>query len=119
MLKSGGDDLPKVLMVAEKPSIAKTVAEHLSNGYPKYRKGISRAYQTYEFVAHFPEIQGRAKFIQTSVIGHVFGLTFENQRVRDPAELYHVKCVKEVEETTAKNRVVEHLKDLASECEYM
>ena len=35
---------------AEKPSIAKIIAEHLSKGRCRTSKGISRACQTYEFI---------------------------------------------------------------------
>ena len=35
----------KVLMIAEKPSVAKMIAEHLSGGRLRTRKGQSRALQ--------------------------------------------------------------------------
>jgi len=47
-----GEGLPAVLMVAEKPSIAKIITEHLSGGRYKQRRGPSHACQTYEFVHH-------------------------------------------------------------------
>merc|ERR1719447_1892282 len=99
-----GDDLPKVLMVAEKPSIAKIVAEHLSNGKLRNRKGISRACQVFEFVGHFEPAQTRCKIISTSVIGHVFGLSFKQQKGLDPGAMYWAEVQKEAEESTAKNR---------------
>ena len=48
----GGKRMPRILMVAEKPSIAKTMAEALSDGRgPRQRRGISRALPVYEFVS--------------------------------------------------------------------
>lgn len=43
--------------VAEKPSVAKFVAESLSGGRMGFRKGQSRAVQTFEFVGWFPPAQ--------------------------------------------------------------
>jgi len=51
--KGPNSNLPGVLMVAEKPSIAKIITEHLSGGQYRQRKGASRACQTYEFTGYF------------------------------------------------------------------
>lgn len=85
--KGPGQNLPAVLMVAEKPSIAKIITEHLSGGRFRQRRGISRACQTYEFVEYFKPARGRCRLIVTSVIGHVYGLTFENQRGLRPEHM--------------------------------
>ena len=55
----------------------------------------------------------------TSVVGHIFGLDFEEQRVRDIAELFDAKVKKQVEDNTKKLRVIEHLQELAAEAEYL
>merc|ERR1740128_1201282 len=55
----------------------------------------------------------------TSVVGHVYGLNFEDGRVRDLAQLFQTKTVKVVEDTTKKLRIVEHLQELAQEAEYL
>ena len=39
----GNDDAPKVLMVTEKPALAKTIAEFLSGGRMRRRPGTSRS----------------------------------------------------------------------------
>ena len=52
----------------------------------------------------------------TSVIGHIYGLNFEDGRVR---QLFNDKVEKVVEDTTRKMRVVEHLQELAQEAEYL
>ncbi|CAD7922143.1 unnamed protein product [Amoebophrya sp. A25] len=114
-----GADLPAVLMVAEKPSIAKVIAEHLSGGRYRTRRGVSRACQTYEFVCHFAPARGRCRLIVTSVIGHVFGLTFKKQKGLRPEWMFAAEVSKEIEEGSRKMRVPEHLSELASECEYL
>ena len=70
----------QVLMVAEKPSVAKMIAEHLSGGRFRIRKGQSRANQIFEFIKYFGPAQAKVKVIVTSVVGHIYGLNFE---VRD------------------------------------
>ena len=67
-------------MVAEKPSVAKMIAEHLSGGRFRIRKGQSRANQIFEFIKYFGPAQAKVKVIVTSVVGHIYGLNFE---VRD------------------------------------
>ncbi|XP_023327110.1 DNA topoisomerase 3-beta [Eurytemora carolleeae] len=109
----------KVLMVAEKPSVAKMIAEHLSGGRFRIRKGQSRANQIFEFIKYFGPCQQRCKIIVTSVVGHIYGLTFEDGRVRDLGQLFSAKCQKIVEDTTKKLRVVEHLQELAAESDYL
>ena len=49
----------------------------------------------------------------TSVVGHVYGLNFEDGRVRDLSQLFSAKVQKVVEDTTKKLRIVEHLQELA------
>ncbi|CAE7840008.1 TOP3B [Symbiodinium sp. CCMP2592] len=113
------EDLPKVLMVAEKPSVAKLVAESLSNGRLRFRKGQSRAVQVFEFVTWFPPAQQKCRILQTSTIGHIFGLDFEDGRPSDLADLFYSNVKKTVEGAVAKNRIVEHIQELASEAEYL
>eukprot|EP00392_Amoebophrya_sp_AT5.2_P018702 g19308.t1 len=121
-----GADLPAVLMVAEKPSIAKIIAEHLSGGRYRTRRALSRACQTYEFVCAFRPAQQKCKLIVTSVIGHVFGLTFTKQKGLRPEDMFDASVTKELEDTSRKMRVPEHMKEpdehlqeLAKECEYL
>ncbi len=70
----------QVLMVAEKPSVAKMIAEHLSGSRFRIRKGQSRANQIFEFIKYFGPAQQKCKIIVTSVVGHIYGLNFEVYR---------------------------------------
>ena len=81
---------PQVLMVAEKPSIVKIIAEHLSKGRCRTSKGISRACQTYEFITWCDALgETKCKFIQTSSVGHVFNLSFEKQKELQTIPVLH------------------------------
>ena len=134
-------NMPQVLMVAEKPSIAKAIADALAgpNG-PRQRKGISRALPVYEFTSDaFGPLQlngndrpARALVKVTSVVGHVFGLGFDNGKmdnqegsvqgrniVSDPCEYFRMPVVKQEESTTGKLRVVEHLRALAAASDHL
>jgi len=106
-------------MVAEKPSVAKMLAEHLSGGRLRTRRGQSRANQIFEFIKYFGPSQQKCKLMVTSVVGHIYGLNFEDGRVRDLSQLFSTKVQKVVEETTKKLRIVEHLQELAQEAEYL
>ncbi|CAD7932982.1 unnamed protein product [Amoebophrya sp. A120] len=119
-----GNDLPAVLMVAEKPSIAKIITEHLSGGRYRTKYGcLSRACQTYEFISYFlphdSSKRQKCKIIVTSVIGHVFGLTFKKQKGLRPEMMFAAETSKEIEDGSRKMRVPEHLQDLAKDCEYL
>ncbi|CAJ1376130.1 unnamed protein product [Effrenium voratum] len=113
------DNLPKVLMVAEKPSVAKLIAEFLSGGRMRFRKGQSRAVQIYEFNSWFPPAHQQCRIMQTSTIGHVFGLDFKDNRPKDIVDLFQDPCKKTIEDNTAKNRIVEHFQELAAEADYL
>jgi len=95
------------------------MAEHLSNGRLRIIRGISRACQVFQFITYCPVVKGKAKILVTSTLGHIFGLTFQNQRGIDPEQLFDVPTVKEVEETSQKMRVVDHLKELSKDCQYL
>ena len=113
------EQFQKVLIVAEKPSVAKMIAEHLSGGRFRTRRGQSRANQIFEFIKWFGPAQQKCKLMVTSVVGHIFGLNFENGRVRDIATLFHAKVQKVIEDTTKKLRVVEHLQELGQESDFL
>ena len=67
-----------VLMVAEKPSLASSIAKILSHGAMNSRKGVSPACQVHEYVGPF---QGHSsvRFKMTSVCGHVMSLDFQGR----------------------------------------
>ena len=47
--------------------------------------------QIFEFIKYFPPAQQKCKIMVTSVVGHVYGLDFQNGRVRDLADLFKVR----------------------------
>ncbi|GBN32793.1 DNA topoisomerase 3-beta-1 [Araneus ventricosus] len=63
-----------VLMVAEKPSLAQSLAKILARGSIRQRKGLSSACAVYEYEDYFLNQPARFKF--TSVCGHVMSLDF-------------------------------------------
>ena len=97
-------------MVAEKPSIADTLAKALSRGNYTSRKGVSPAVQVHEYQGSF---QGQPAFIKiTSVAGHVYSTDFppqyQNWDRTDPVTLFDATVVKE--ESNSKMRLPAHLK---------
>ena len=131
-----GNTIPTVLMVAEKPSIAKAIADALSGPRgPRQKRGISRALPVFEFNSNrFSPAQNideagegknymPCKIIVTSVVGHVFSLGFDQQenqgKNKDPAEYFRMPVVKQEEGSTGKLRVVDHLRALAADCDHL
>ena len=121
------DDRVKILMVAEKPSIAKAIADSLS---PKrgatQRRGISRALPVYEFTTDqfAPEKGQRCLVRVTSVVGHLYSLGFDldgqtqNKRI-NPRDYFTLPVTKVEEATTSKLRVIDHLKALAGDSQHL
>ena len=69
--------MPVVLMVAEKPSLAKSLAEILSKRNFNSRKSACGACPVHEYEGFFPPGSSRkVKFKMTSVCGHVMSLDF-------------------------------------------
>lgn len=124
----------RVLMVAEKPSIAKSIAEALSGpSGPRQRRGISRALPVYEFTTDKfapaskdplnSDRNSQVVCVVTSVVGHIFSLGFtpsadDSQRM-DPIEFFDMPVVKQEEASSGKLRVVDHLRALAGECDHL
>lgn len=77
------DPAPKmvlVLMVAEKPSLAKSLAEILSHKTARSRRSSCSACSVHEYEGYLPLPAGGtlpAKFKMTSVCGHVLSLDFQ------------------------------------------
>eukprot|EP00522_Entomoneis_paludosa_P006817 CAMPEP_0172460258 /NCGR_PEP_ID=MMETSP1065-20121228/36187_1 /TAXON_ID=265537 /ORGANISM="Amphiprora paludosa, Strain CCMP125" /LENGTH=1488 /DNA_ID=CAMNT_0013215231 /DNA_START=259 /DNA_END=4725 /DNA_ORIENTATION=+ len=139
--ESSANSLPCVLMVAEKPSIAKAIAEALSGPQgARQRRGISRALPVYEFTSnkfepaiHDPlnpnygnEKESHVSCIVTSVVGHIFSLGFEteldedgNRRRLEPKDYFSIPVVKQKEDSTVKLRVIDHLRALAAQCDHL
>lgn len=85
-----------VLMVAEKPSLAQSIAKFLSKGQMSTRKGLNGACSVHEYNGQFNKEP--AKFKMTSVCGHVMSLDFHhkfnNWDAVDPQELFTATTLK-------------------------
>uniref|UniRef100_A0A7N2LZI3 DNA topoisomerase n=1 Tax=Quercus lobata TaxID=97700 RepID=A0A7N2LZI3_QUELO len=108
---------PKVvLMVAEKPSIAVSIATQLSHGQMSTRRGST---DVHEFEGMF--LGFRAQFKVTSVIGHVFSVdfpaTYQNWTVTDPLDLFQAQITKT--ESNPKAHICRHLSQEARSCGYL
>ena len=84
-----------VLMIAEKPSIARAISEVLSNGkFKNHKTGRGKCLLTFD--GYFQGI--RARFTVSAVAGHVYTSDFlkehNNWDAIDPVELYDVPIVK-------------------------
>lgn len=111
--------MKSVFMVAEKPSLAQSLAEILSGKKCSSRKGFNGACSVHEWTGVFREQSVRFKM--TSVCGHVMSLDFPGKynnwdRV-DPAELF--RCPTEKKEATAKLRMPEFLGKEARGSDYL
>lgn len=107
---------PRVLMVAEKPSIAHSVASALSRGQMSTRRGST---EVHEFDGVF--LGFNVQYKVTSVIGHVFGLdfpaTYQDWKATDPLDLFEAPTVKT--ESNPKAHIRRHLSQEALGCGYL
>ena len=82
-----------VLMVAEKPSLASSIAKILSRGTMQSRKSASTACQVHEFVGAFRG-EPSVRFKMTSVCGHVMSLDFQgrynNWEAVEPVTIHNI-----------------------------
>lgn len=106
-----------VLMVAEKPSLAASLANILSNGKNSSRKGFNGACSIHEWNGTFMNSQARLKM--TSVCGHVLGVDFiskfNNWDRVDPVELF--SCPIEKKEAMPKLKMPAFLAAEAKGCD--
>ncbi|KAG4065539.1 hypothetical protein HA402_013309 [Bradysia odoriphaga] len=107
------------LMVAEKPSLAASLAKILSNGKHTTRKGSNNACSIHEWKGTFKN--EATTFKMTSVCGHVMSLDFIGKYNSwdkvDPAELF--TCPTEKKEATEKLRMPSFLSQEAKGCTYL
>jgi DNA topoisomerase III len=94
-----GRGAPRVLNIAEKPSVARELAAILSNNQAHRRQGRSQYNQIFEFpyVLNGQNVQ----MVVTSVSGHLMELRFVgrcNKEWKDvpPQQLFDVPIIKEV-----------------------
>ncbi|TKA65118.1 hypothetical protein B0A49_08988, partial [Cryomyces minteri] len=83
----------KILCVAEKPSIAKAVANHLGGGHVPARNAPGLPWlKNYEFPYTFPAPWGSCTVCMTSVAGHLnsqdFDPRFRSWQSCNPGELF-------------------------------
>ncbi|XP_030647243.1 DNA topoisomerase 3-beta-1 [Chanos chanos] len=109
-----------VLMVAEKPSLAQSIAKILSKGSCSTRKGFNGACSVHEYTGSF--LGQSIRFKMTSVCGHVMSLDFigkyNNWDKVDPAELFS-KAPTEKKEANPKLNMVKFLQSEAKGCDYV
>nr|CAG4643714.1 EOG090X00WU [Lepidurus arcticus] len=111
--------MKSILMVAEKPLLAETIAKILSGKNYKHRKGFNGSCSVYEWTGTF---KGEPAFFRmTSVCGHVMSLDFtekyNNWNTVDPVELFGCRAVKK--EATPKLRMPSFLAHEAKGCNYL
>ncbi|SNX84481.1 related to DNA topoisomerase III alpha [Melanopsichium pennsylvanicum] len=82
----------RILCVAEKPSIAKSIANILSRGHPSNRPGKDKFCRNYDFQYKMPGVQGMVDMTMTSVRGHLtnadFGPEYKAWHSCSPADLF-------------------------------
>ncbi|KAI2418234.1 DNA topoisomerase, partial [Ophidiomyces ophidiicola] len=110
----------RVLCVAEKPAIAKAVAQHLSGGSVRTVSIRGNKYvKNYEFQFAFGPPWGHSTVTMTSVIGHLTELDFEPQlrhwQSCPPAQLFDAPVI----EGVAKERVsiAQNIRDKARQAD--
>ncbi|KAL7274902.1 DNA topoisomerase [Rhizina undulata] len=90
----------KILCVAEKPSIAKAVAGHLSGGNLQVRHSRNKYIKNYDFQFRFPEPWGECQATMTSVVGHTVEWEFPDgyRKWNDcaPGQLFDAPTVQEI-----------------------
>ena len=107
------DNFVNVLMIAEKPSIARAISEALSgNKFKNHRTGKGKCLITFDGF-----FQGaKARFTVSAVAGHVYTSDFLRQHNKwdaiDPVELYDVPIVKL--EAMKKMRMPHFIQNLSS-----
>ena len=108
-----------VYMVAEKPSLANSIANILSDKKCSTRKGFNGACNVHEWSGSF--LGSNVKYKMTSVCGHVMSLDFpakfNNWDRVDPSELF--ACQTEQKEATPKLKMPAFLAAEAKNADYL
>lgn len=109
-----------VLMVAEKPSLAQSIAKILSRGNMSSHKGLNGTCSVHEYTGTFAGQPVRFKM--TSVCGHVMTLDFLGKYNKwdkvDPAELFS-QAPTEKKEANPKLNMVKFLQVEGKGCDYI
>ena len=111
----------KILCVAEKPAIAKAVANHLAGGRSTTRNIQGNQYvKNYEFDFNFRG-WGNCSVVMTSVLGHLTGLEFDPQfrgwRSCQPSQLFDAPTQITIDQD--KKSLAENIKQQARFAQYL
>jgi DNA topoisomerase III len=111
----------KILCVAEKPAIAKAVAQHLSGGRLETRPIRGNPYvKNYIFDFNF-QPWGPRSVVMTSVLGHLTGLDFDPQfkgwRSCQPSQLFDAPTMITIDHD--KKSIAENIKSQARDAQYL
>ena len=120
--KKRSSGTPRVLCIAEKPSIAKALAFHMSHGKSRERtNNATPMCKIHEFFTYFPPAKEKCSIICTSVLGHVYGTDFDERdnSTVNPETLYRARVKKIVEELSEKLYLPEHIIKYADDCDYL
>ncbi len=109
----------KVLLVTEKPSIARRISYILGSGKAKKEKGLSKYTPVYRFT-----IDTGDEFVVTSVLGHVYQLDFEegyeDWNTIDPVSLFDAPTRYRVNDTNKEiPKVIKQLQKLGKDAEML
>ncbi|CAE8726676.1 unnamed protein product, partial [Polarella glacialis] len=110
----------KVLMVAEKPSIASTLAEALcpQGSHASKRRGLSPSSPVYEYSGTMLGMQ--AAFRVTATTGHVYSLDFSKEynqwEKHGPDELFHAETIRTYD---GRANIPAHIQKEAQGCEIL
>ncbi|EAS04751.2 DNA topoisomerase I (macronuclear) [Tetrahymena thermophila SB210] len=105
----------QVLMVAEKPSIARTIAQALSQQVHTQRRNN---HEVHFFPSYFFQMPCLIKV--TSVVGHIFSTDFSpeyNGNDVDPIKLFDAPTIKKF--SSPSSTIIQHLKNEAQGCNFL
>eukprot|EP00039_Didymoeca_costata_P011259 m.157356 g.157356 ORF g.157356 m.157356 type:complete len:1099 (-) comp15115_c1_seq3:280-3576(-) len=109
-----------VLCIAEKPSVAKAIATALSNGKMRTRNcGKNGRLRCHDCFYHFSPVKDKCAISITSVVGHLFGLDFDEDSGVDPVNLFGAHTRKTIAENTTQFGVLETLITLSENADYL
>ncbi|KAK6079226.1 DNA topoisomerase [Seiridium cupressi] len=106
----------RILCVAEKPSIAKAVAGHLSGGQQQTRHTANKYIKNYTFDYDFGQGWGNCSVTMTAVLGHItttqFPAEYKDWRFPPPDTLFNAPVVTTTAEdkTDVANNIAEQAK---------
>lgn len=116
-----------VLIVAEKPSVAKAIAQHLSKGRLRTASpadSLAPMCKLHHFHQFWTPTKAMLPVCATSVTGHLFSLDFDESANRgagaaNPGALYGAKTRKLLEDNSERNGLAAHLIAAAEGCRWL